>query len=163
MENASKWTILYFSFSHQRSIYCIYATNIHFLSSAMFLRWERFEGHPWITLLHICLSHIKPSHLACTSPDVLQSKQGHQWRWHARQQRWWNPAFTVPTGSISYAQQIPVTCARQAISISGGVLPHSLPPPSLCKCRHVCSGHGPIPLSKRVQRISYKKKKSILG
>lgn len=26
------------------------------------------------------------------------------------------------------------------------------------KCRHVCPGYGPIPLSKRVQRISYKKK-----
>lgn len=31
-------------------------------------------------------------------------------------------------------------------------------PPVRCKCRHVCPGHGPIPLSKQVQRINYKKK-----
>lgn len=30
--------------------------------------------------------------------------------------------------------------------------------PVHCKCRHVCPGHGPIPLSKQVQRINYKKK-----
>lgn len=39
-----------------------------------------------------------------------------------------------------------------------GFLPRaSHHPPVRCKCRHVCPGHGPIPLSKQVQRINYKK------
>lgn len=43
--------------------------------------------------------------------------------------------------------------ARRSPSLLGGAA-QSLPPPTHCKRRHVCPGPHPIPLSKRVQRIS---------
>lgn len=130
-ENASKGTILYFDFLGQASLY-------------------------------ICLSHIKMSHLAAldrTSPDVCgASRVTNEGGTRGRSGSETPPSLSPQDPSAMPSRSQWPVLARLSPSLLG-VLPQGLPPPSLCKCRHVWPGHGPIPLSKRVQRTSYKKKK----